>query len=382
MWRLRSYDDSTRLSLHRHLHIGLWRSLLLIALLSLSNVLTQVDSEIMAFSERAPASTSGESEPSIDPIQVCQNYTILNSQQLNICQRYPHATASAMQGVELSVHECRRQFSGYRWNCSNLNQNITGTHEILQRGYKETAYTQAIAAAGILHQIAKSCALGMVRGCGCDRDHAMTDFEWQGCSHDLGFGAKFSRRFLQYQDENSMQSMMQAHNSKIGRKAVIDKKSTKCKCHGMSSSCEIKTCWLSTPDFHAVGSKLKSLYSDSVLIERESTDEEESSPSPAANSPIVTVQYQKGGNLNKKMVHYERSPTYCDAVPELGIPGTSGRVCNSTSTNIDSCSALCCGRGYFIKKVRRVEKCNCTFHWCCYVVCDTCEYDEWVTVCK
>lgn len=82
------------------------------------------------------------------------------------------------------------------------------------------------------------------------------------------------------------------------------------------------------------------------------------------------------------MVHYERSPTYCDAVPELGIPGTSGRVCNSTSTNIDSCSALCCGRGYFIKKVRRVEKCNCTFHWCCYVVCDTCEYDEWVTVCK
>jgi len=61
----------------------------------------------------------------------------------------------------------------------------------------------------------------MVRGCGCDRDHAMTDFEWQGCSHDLGFGAKFSRRFLQYQDENSMQSMMQAHNSKIGRKVNI-----------------------------------------------------------------------------------------------------------------------------------------------------------------
>jgi len=63
----------------------------------------RVDSEIMAFSERAPASTSGESEPSIDPIQVCQNYTILNSQQLNICQRYPHATASAMQGSLPSI---------------------------------------------------------------------------------------------------------------------------------------------------------------------------------------------------------------------------------------------------------------------------------------
>lgn len=48
--------------------------------------------------------------------------------------------------------------------------------------------------------------------------------------------------------------------------AVIDQKSTKCKCHGMSSSCEIKTCWLSTPDFQAVGGRLKDLYSRSVLV--------------------------------------------------------------------------------------------------------------------
>lgn len=48
--------------------------------------------------------------------------------------------------------------------------------------------------------------------------------------------------------------------------AVIDKKTTKCKCHGMSTSCEVKTCWLSTPDFYAVGDTLKLLYDESIQV--------------------------------------------------------------------------------------------------------------------
>lgn len=96
----------------------------------------------------------------------------------------------------------------------------------------------------------------------------------------------------------------------------------------------------------------------------------------------ASVHHKKGGNLNKKMIYYKRSPTYCDPIADINIPGTSGRVCNSTTAERDSCAALCCGRGYFTKKIRKVEKCNCKFHWCCYVVCEKCEFDEWVTVCK
>lgn len=89
---------------------------------------------------------------------------------------------------------------------------------------------------------------------------------------------------------------------------------------------------------------------------------------------------QKG--LKKNMVYYEKSPTYCEELKEIGVLGTSGRVCNKTATAENSCSTLCCGRGFFTIRVHRVEKCNCRFHWCCYVECEKCEYDEWVTVCK
>ena len=98
------------------------------------------------------------------------------------------------------------------------------------------------------------------------------------------------------------------------------------------------------------------------------------------NSVSKTRPSTKG--LKKKMVYYEKSPTFCDSVDDIGTTGTSGRVCNKTTSADDSCSALCCGRGFFTIRVHRVEKCNCKFHWCCYVECQRCEYDEWVTVCK
>lgn len=155
----------------------------------------------------------------------------------------------------------------------------------------------------------------------------------------------------------------------------------------MSSSCEIKTCWLSTPDFQTVGDRLKKLYDESVQVTRGNTIEEKIVPKmnaiAAADDDDEELQsYEKGGNLNRKMIYFERSPTYCDTVSDIGIIGTEGRVCNNTSNDLNSCSTLCCGRGYFTVKVRRIEKCNCEFHWCCYVVCQKCEYDEWVTICK
>ena len=82
------------------------------------------------------------------------------------------------------------------------------------------------------------------------------------------------------------------------------------------------------------------------------------------------------------LVYYEKSPNFCDSNPNVDSPGTTGRYCNKTSEGVGNCDTLCCGRGYNTLKIRRTERCNCKFHWCCYVVCQTCIYNEWVTVCK
>lgn len=58
----------------------------------------------------------------------------------------------------------------------------------------------------------------------------------------------------------------------------------------------------------------------------------------------------------------------------IGVLGTRGRLCNSTSYGIDGCRLLCCGRGYqtVIRDVE--EKCHCKFVWCCRVQCEMCSF--------
>ncbi|CAI9595857.1 unnamed protein product [Staurois parvus] len=99
----------------------------------------------------------------------------------------------------------------------------------------------------------------------------------------------------------------------------------KCKCHGTSGSCQLKTCWQVTPEFRTIGSVLKDRFTVATLIR----------PHNRNNGQL--------GQLEQTQVPYRRrSPDFCEQEMHLDSAGTQGRICNKTSPGMDNCESLCC----------------------------------------
>ncbi|KAJ2944986.1 hypothetical protein O0L34_g1883 [Tuta absoluta] len=164
--------------------------------------------------------------------------------------------------------------------------------------------------------------------------------------------------------------LMNRHNNEAGRRAVIKKSRVTCKCHGVSGSCSLITCWQQLASIREIGDYLRDKYEGATEVE----------VSRRGKLRLGDPRYSLP--TAQDLVYLEESPNYCIKNESLGSPGTTGRECNRTSAGMDGCSLMCCGRGYNTKRVTIKERCDCKFHWCCKVECNTCVKTLEVYTCK
>ncbi|CAH8555743.1 unnamed protein product [Heterobilharzia americana] len=230
--------------------------------------------------------------------------------------------------------------------------------------------------------------------------------------------------------QTKARTLMNLHNRKAGRRLVWKNRVTKCKCHGVSGACSMRTCWQRVNEFRLVGKVLKSAYDSAIrvtyeprldILKRIDTKMQIQKFSQSHSYPIKKnlpavstnlkhdsknwlivinnhsnsgVKQDRNGFLSNKksqhrwprmtivksrelpknkLVYLEESPNYCYFDESIGHLGIAGRQCNATSKDaVNSCSRLCCDRGYDTLEFESEQKCECKFFWCCEVRCNIC----------
>ena len=349
--------------------------------------------------------------------EFCSSFSGLTPGQVKLCELYSDHLSAVGKGAKIGIVECQHQFRSSQWNCSSVSNNTVFGTSVSSMATRESAFVHAISAAGVLQAIARSCRNGDISACGCSTskrpDTLNKDWVWGGCGDNVEYGYKFTKAFidmteksvnddriqiasnyklleryrkskgLRSSDSNLMaqntidhrkakaMKLMNLHNNEAGRRAVYRLVKIECKCHGVSGSCSMKTCWLKLPSFREVGDYLKDKYDGSIEVRYESRQNQLKARNKRFSKPT-----------KEDLIYIEDSPNYCNVNTKLGSLGTQGRPCNRNSNGPDGCKILCCGRGYFIQKSIKEEKCKCKFQWCCSVKCETCITEVENYICK
>uniref|UniRef100_F6ZFX9 Protein Wnt n=1 Tax=Equus caballus TaxID=9796 RepID=F6ZFX9_HORSE len=310
---------------------------------------------------------------------ICDNIPGLVSRQRQLCQRYPDIMRSVGEGAREWIRECQHQFRHHRWNCTTLDRDHTVFGRVMLRSSREAAFVYAISSAGVVHAITRACSQGELSVCSCDpytrgRHHDQRgDFDWGGCSDNIHYGVRFAKAFVDAKEKRlkDARALMNLHNNRCGRTAVRRFLKLECKCHGVSGSCTLRTCWRALSDFRRTGDYLRRRYDGAVQV---------TATQDGANFTAARQGYRRATRTD--LVYFDNSPDYCVLDKAAGSLGTAGRVCSKTSKGTDGCEIMCCGRGYDTTRVTRVTQCECKFHWCCAVRCKECRNTVDVHTCK
>uniref|UniRef100_A0A674ECN5 Protein Wnt n=1 Tax=Salmo trutta TaxID=8032 RepID=A0A674ECN5_SALTR len=136
-----------------------WDQVLILAATLMSPAITVLCNDILGLKVAG--------DPVLTPNSVCLRLAGLSKRQIRLCVQSPDVTASyTIHSFFLKQHLTIDQ----RWNCSALESHSKLPHQsaILNRGFRESAFSLSLLAAGVAHSVASACSLGKLRGCGCE----------------------------------------------------------------------------------------------------------------------------------------------------------------------------------------------------------------------
>ncbi|KAB5543203.1 hypothetical protein PHYPO_G00076450 [Pangasianodon hypophthalmus] len=317
----------------------------------------------------------------INKTQQCKSLPGLVSSQAQLCRTNLELMQVIVQAAREVKKTCQKTFSDMRWNCSSIE--APKYLPDLERGTRESAFVYALAAAAISHTIARACTSGDLRLCSCGPipgDTLEPGHRWGGCADNLHYGlnmgSKFSDAPMKMKKKTGLHpnKLMHLHNSEVGRQALKDALVMKCKCHGVSGSCSIRTCWRGLHDLKEIAQDLKTKYLSATRVKHQPT---------GTRKQLVPKDIDVRPVRENELVYLQSSPDFCAKNEKMGSIGTQdSRQCNKTSSGSDSCDLMCCGRGYNPYTEKVMERCHCKYHWCCYVTCKKCERTVERYVCK
>ncbi|KTG40955.1 hypothetical protein cypCar_00016636 [Cyprinus carpio] len=274
-------------------------------------------------------------------------------------------TSSVQAGAQSGIEECKHQFTWDRWNCPESALQLS-THNGLRSATRETAFVHAISAAGVMYTLIKNCSMGDFDNCGCDDSKigkmGGRGWVWGGCSDNVDFGERIAKQFVDaLENGHDSRAAVNLHNNEAGRLAVKATLKRTCKCHGVSGSCSIQTCWMQLADFREIGTYLKIKYDQAQKLEMDKNRMR--AGNSADNRGAIADTFSTVART--ELIYMEDSPDYCTKNLSLGLHGTEGRECLQSGKNLSqwekrSCRRLCHECGMKVEE-RRIETACLTY---------------------
>ncbi|CAD7079985.1 unnamed protein product [Hermetia illucens] len=361
----------------------------------------------------------------LDPHTICNKTRRLRGRLAEICKDKV-LMAEIINGIDLGFQECKFQFSNLRWNCTTLRRSI---RKILMKDTRETAFVNAITAAGVTYQVTRAYTKGIIgdyalpnkkgaqqrknyvglnnitantipnskrgkqnngrvqnrkqrlRGDGKAGSHKKPppppppnpqlakqirdQWKWSGRDENVNVGFRKAREFLDARYRRRRSDIKTLVKLHNNRVGRLAVRDH------MQKRCKC----------HGLSGSCTVKFCWKALpnfreVGYRLMEHYEGATKVIARNDGIGFMPEGPATIKPPskhdLVYTDESPDFCVNNPKTGSLGTVNRKCNATSAGVDGCDLLCCDRGHYKLTLYQKVSCNCRLEKLCKIHCDEC----------